>query len=107
MIDKRVGKRIKEQRERLHLTQNELAYKLGVSVNYISMIERGAAFPRYERLVALLNALDTSADSVFCDVVNRSYPHSETELTAMFSRLEPQDKKRIIEMLDLMILVKD
>ena len=103
MVEKRVGKRIKEQRKRLNLTQSELAYKLGVSENYISMLERGVKFPRYETLVALLNALDTSADSIFCDVVNRSSPYFETELSARFSKLKPGDKERAMEMIDVIL----
>ena len=71
MIDKRVGKRIKQRREQLGLTQEQFAEKLGVATNYISTIERGASFPRYEKLVAIINALETSADAIFCDVVTR------------------------------------
>ena len=44
MIDKRVGKRIKQRREQLGLTQEQFAEKLGVATNYISTIERGASF---------------------------------------------------------------
>ena len=72
MIDKRVGKRIKQRREQLGLTQEQFAEKLGVATNYISTIERGASFPRYEKLVAIINALETSADAIFCDVVTHS-----------------------------------
>lgn len=35
MIDKRVGKRIKQRREQLGLTQEQFAEKLGVATNYI------------------------------------------------------------------------
>lgn len=65
MIDKRIGKRIKQRREQLKLTQEEFADKVGVTVNYISTIERGASFPRCERLIAILNALEISADAIF------------------------------------------
>lgn len=37
MIDKRVGKRIKQRREQLGLTQEQFAEKLGVATNYISI----------------------------------------------------------------------
>ncbi len=68
MIDKRIGKRIKECRERLGLTQEQFAEKIGVGVNYISTVERGASFPRCEKLIAILNGLEVSADAIFCDV---------------------------------------
>ena len=53
MIDKRIGRRIKERREELGMTQAEFAEKLGVATNYISTVERGASFPRCENLIAI------------------------------------------------------
>ena len=41
MIDKRIGQRFKQCREKLGLTQEEFAKKMGVTINYISTIERG------------------------------------------------------------------
>ena len=38
MIDKRIGRRIKERREELGMTQAEFAEKLGVATNYISTL---------------------------------------------------------------------
>lgn len=50
MIDKRIGQRFKQCREKLGLTQEEFAKKMGVTINYISTIERGMTFPRCEKL---------------------------------------------------------
>ena len=63
MIDKRIGRRFKQRREELGLTQEALSEKLGLTTNYISTIERGASFPRCEKLILLLNGLETSADA--------------------------------------------
>ena len=49
MIDNRIGKRFKQCREALGLTQSEFAEKAGFTVNYISTIERGTTFPRCEK----------------------------------------------------------
>lgn len=73
MIDKRIGKRVKQARERLGITQEDLAEKTGLTTNYISTVERGMSFPRCEKLIILLNGLETSADSIFCDVLNSVY----------------------------------
>ena len=70
MIDKRIGKRFKQCRERLGLTQEDLAEKTGLTTNYISTVERGASFPRCEKLVLLMNALETNADAIFCECWN-------------------------------------
>lgn len=50
MIDPRIGKRIKESRERLGLTQEQFAEKAGFTANYISTLERGKSFPRTQFL---------------------------------------------------------
>ena len=57
MIDKRIGKRIKQCRERLGLSQEAFAEKTGLTPNYISTVERGMSFPRCEKLIVLLNGL--------------------------------------------------
>ena len=64
MIDKRIGQRFKQCREKLGLTQEEFAKKMGVTINYISTIERGMTFPRCEKLVQLLNALGVPAENL-------------------------------------------
>ena len=87
MIDNRIGKRIKERREELGLTQEALAEKLGLTTNYISTIERGASFPRCEKLILLLNGLETSADAIFCDVLTHSAPAKASILSERISDL--------------------
>ena len=79
MIDKRIGKRIKECRERLGLTQEQFSEKTGLSVNYISTVERGGSFPRYEKLITIINGLEVSADAIFCDVINGSVEYKEND----------------------------
>lgn len=103
MIDKRIGRRIKEQREALGLTQEQFAEKIGVTVNYISTIERGASFPRCEKLILLLNGLETSADAIFCDVLEHSSEYKASYLSEKLEKLSDEDRKRIIEMVELMI----
>ena len=103
VIDKRVGKRVKECRERLGLTQEQFAEKIGVATNYVSTVERGGAFPRYDRLVAMLNGLEVSADAIFCDVLEYAYPQKASLLSEELLELPPADQKRILEMVELMI----
>ncbi len=103
MIDKRVGKRIKQRREQLGLTQEQFAERLGVATNYISTIERGASFPRYEKLVAIINALETSADAIFCDVIACSLEYRSCMLSEKLSELPPEERVRILETVDFLI----
>ncbi len=103
MIDKRIGKRIKECRERLGLTQEQFSKKTDLSVNYISTVERGASFPRCEKLITIINALEVSADAVFCDVIDHSTEYKANEIDKRISKLPTDEQKRILEMLELMI----
>ena len=96
MIDKRVGKRIKQRREQLGLTQEQFAEKLGVATNYISTIERGAS-------VAIINALETSADAIFCDVVTHSLEYKSYMLLDKMRDLPPEEQNRILETLDFLV----
>ena len=94
MIDKRIGKRVKQCREQLGLSQEEFAEKTGLTANYISTVERGMSFPRCEKLIILLNGLEVSADAIFCDVLDHS---------TSYKALPPQAQKRILQMVELMI----
>ncbi len=103
MIDKRIGRRIKECRERLGLTQEQFAEKTGLTPNYISTLERGASFPRCEKLILIINALETNADAIFCDVLEHSTDYQASILSRQLEALPPQEQKRILEMVELMI----
>ena len=103
MIDKRIGRRFKQRREELGLTQDQLAEKLGLTVNYISTIERGASFPRCEKLILLLNGLATTADAIFCDVLEHSSTYESNVLSQKLACLPTEEQKRILHMVELMI----
>lgn len=57
-----VGERIKDIRERLHLTQEELAGRSGVSKGFLSDVENGKSNPGAAYLLRIANALGASVD---------------------------------------------
>lgn len=62
-----MGYRIKERREELRMSQEELSEKSGVNRTTISMIETGKAEQVLTgTLVALAKALETTVDKIFC-----------------------------------------
>ena len=103
MIDTRIGKRIKQCREKLGLTQEQFAEKTGFTANYISTLERGASFPRCENLITLINALEVPADAIFCDVLNHSVEYRSSLLSEEMKSLPPSAQNRIMQMVELMI----
>lgn len=64
---KMFGKKIKESRIKLNLTQFELAEKIGVSPNFLGDIERGIKLPSLTKLILLSNTLKVSLDYLFAD----------------------------------------
>ncbi|MBI1820163.1 MAG: helix-turn-helix transcriptional regulator [Nitrospirae bacterium] len=59
-IDKNLGKRIKQIRKTVKLTQGKLAEEVNLSVEYISRLERGVAEPSFKTLQILAEALNVT-----------------------------------------------
>lgn len=64
-IKKLFGKKIKEIRTRLYLTQEELAEKVGISAKSLSQIELGNNFISAENLNAICEALQINPKILF------------------------------------------
>ena len=103
MTDKRFGNRFKECRERLGLTQQQLAEITGLPTGYISKVECGERYPRYDKMIILLNCLKISADAVFCDVVEGSMEKHAGETFERLNELPMETKSNILEVVDLLI----
>ena len=102
-IYEKIGKRVKEAREKSGMTQADLAEDVNVSVTYISSIERGLSFPRGEVLIGILNALNVSSDFVFCDVVNGSLKQKSCLLYDMVQCLSSKEQMKILEVVELLV----
>ena len=103
MIDKSIGRRIKKRREELGYTQEQFAEKTGLTINYISTIERGVSFPRYEKLILILNTLETSADAIFYEVLDYANEAKSSVLSEMIGKLPVEEQKRILDTVEFMI----
>ena len=67
--EKRVNKnKLQDFRKRKSLTQDELAKKLDVVPDYISMLERGARTPSFLLAKKIADFFDTTVDEIFFDV---------------------------------------
>ena len=62
---KRVGLRIRAIRKQQKLTQDQLAERIGRSVEAISNLERGISHPSFETLEGLSEALDVPVKAFF------------------------------------------
>jgi transcriptional regulator with XRE-family HTH domain len=61
------GEKIREVRERKHLTMREVAEKAGVSESLISQIERNRLSPAIDTLMSIIDILEIDLDYIFRD----------------------------------------
>lgn len=103
MVDKRIGVRIKECRERAGMTQEQLAEASDISTGYLSSIERGERFPRIENLISILNAMKASANDIFIDVLDNADLIEASELTKRINALPITEQRRILAVLETLL----
>ena len=105
MADKRkaIGARIKQYRIQKGYTQAALAEMVGISNNHLSTIERGLSFPNLDTMIAMINALDCSADEIFCDVIQRSAQVQSTRISELVDKLPEAERKKAIAILEVFL----
>ena len=75
-IKKVFGKKVKEYREKILLSQEDLSAKLEITQRQVSMIERGLSFPKLSTLNRLSKVFDCSIQDLF----DNDYLQSENVL---------------------------
>ncbi len=94
-----MGMRIAQRRKELHFTQEQLAEKIGLSLQSVSCIELGKKAVRPENLAKLCFHLDTTADYILCGKRNEQQMN---EITTKLSKLDPEAYKAVQMMIDLL-----
>jgi len=61
----KLGQRIKQLRAALQLTQEELAFKVGVDRSYMGFVERGEKNPTLLTMIKIAKALKISVKELF------------------------------------------
>lgn len=98
-----IGKRIRKYREEKGWRQEDFAERIGLSVTYTGMIERGEKVPKLETFITIANALEVSADLLLADVLSTGYRVKSSEMTEEISSLSPVERDRIYSVVNTMI----
>ena len=98
-----IGKRIRKYRKAKGWRQEDFAEKIGLSVTYTGMIERGEKVPKLETFITIANALEVSADLLLADVLSIGYNIKSSEMTEEISSLTPAERDRIYSVVNAMI----
>ena len=94
-----MGERIAQSRKRLHLTQEQLAEKMNVSLQTISCIELGKKAIRPENLANLCLCLGISADYV---LYRKRSEGQMKETLLKLSSLPPEAYETVRKLIDLL-----
>ncbi|MFI3213052.1 MAG: helix-turn-helix transcriptional regulator [Eubacteriales bacterium] len=104
---KEMGKKIKKLRVEKGYTQEELAERLDLSVQHISAIERGVKVPKLETFIKIVNELDTNADYLLMDHLSMSTQLIASELYTMLELISEKEKRRILDVVRILVLSAD
>ena len=91
---KALGKRIREERKHLNLTQAELAEAIDISDTYMGAIERGERSLTLDTLVRLVNRLGVTVDYM----LSESVPDSDSNIMEQFKQIidgQPMNRKQM------------
>lgn len=94
-----MGLRIAGRRKELHMTQEQLAEKMGVSLQTISNIELGKKAVRPQNLTNLCAYLEVTSDYILYGKRNDQQMSGEYEKLAA---LEPKAYRTVQELIDLL-----
>lgn len=101
-----IGSRIKERRTELHITQEQLADRIGVTKGAIANYENEVSTPKISLMYKLLDALDCDANYLHQDNMKESTfdscstPEEFNKLIRKYRALDERGKTLIESLLD-------
>ncbi len=98
-----LGKRIREERKKLNLTQEKLAELVNVSTTYIGFIERGERTLTLSKLVTIANVLGVSVDYLLADSIAADSSAQEKLLLKLFASAKPEQRDLILDITKLLL----
>ncbi len=102
-----LGKRIRSERKKLNLTQEQLAELINVSTTYVGLVERGERSITLSKLVQVANSLGVSVDYLLIDSVSENTDSQEKLLLQLFATANDEEKTMILEIAKLIIKNKN
>lgn len=98
-----LGIRIQQKRKECGLTQEDIAYRMGCSLTYISKLENGKATCNMDRLFELSNILKCDISCLLTGINRGSSQYLEPELGNMLKLLSSEEKELICAIMKVMI----
>lgn len=104
MNRKILGKRIREERIRIGLTQEQVAEFIDVSTTYIGFIERGERSVTLEKLILLAECFHVTIDSLIHETpAPKETTAADDQLLFLWNRASPEEQDKILSIVDIII----
>lgn len=94
-----LGIRIKRKREKMGMSQIELAARVGLSTQHISNVENDRSKIGLDKLVAIANALNCSIDELLCGSVRASRSVYNDDIAAIIEDFSDTEVRVLPEFL--------
>lgn len=98
-----IGSRLREARNMVKLTQEQLAEKVGIGTTYISDIERGAKFPSLSLFIKIVDALGVSSDFILRGEIEAGKNCVYNDITRKLDGLTPKQRLGVADLIDAYI----
>lgn len=94
-----IGKRIREERLKLRLTQENLSELVGISDSYLGQIERGEKCLTLDTLLSLANKLGVSVDYLLKDYTKTNDDNFIDQFKQLINGRSLKEKQMAIDIL--------
>ena len=99
---KDLGKRIKEERHKLNLTQEQLAEYANISTSYMGQIERGERNVTLDTLIRITNRLNVSIDYLLKESIIIDSDNSLNQIKQLFEGKSQSHKQMAVDVIRVM-----
>lgn len=96
MVFKHLGHRIREERTKYRLTQEQLAEAAEVNESYVGQVERGEKNPSLETVVSIANSLGVTVDYLLQEEVDFEPNSLINELIAIAKDKDPDELRLML-----------
>lgn len=102
-----LGKRIREERLRAHLTQDKLAEDVHISTAYLGQIERGERNVTLDKLLALAGRLGVTIDFLLSDYIQQDDDRTLDSIAQLLQGRTAAEKEMAANVLKLLFSYTD
>lgn len=92
-----IGERIKSARKSCNMTQDKLSEKMGVSIAFLSRIERGSSQINLKRLSQICEILGITEGDILNGSSNNSSKYLDAEFSDLLKECSPEQQKLIYD----------